>query len=45
MILSPENFLARAWNFLAAKVVRTQEAIVGVYASLSPAMFPVVVPA
>lgn len=44
MILSPENFLARAWNFLAAKVVRTQKAIVGVYDFLSP-MFPVVVPA
>lgn len=45
MILPPENFLARVWSFLAAKVMWTKEAIGGAYDFLSPAMCPVVVPA
>lgn len=44
MILWAENFLARVWILLAAKMVRSKKAIVGVYDFVSPAMFPAVVP-
>lgn len=43
MILWAVNFLARVWILLAAKMVRSKKAIVGVYDFVSPAVFPAVV--